>query len=560
MTSTVRVRPERIAILGAVILLTLYLLFSSNSAPEEDDFDDLFRPDSSVRNTHGECPDYLEYSKRPHTPMANGKYQYPYMRPDPKCRTFSSPAVEKVVSELKRRAASPDLARLIENCLPNTLDTTILWHTELHKISGHPQTFVVTGDIHAEWLRDAARQLAVYQPFVRHDAKLATLIQGAIHTQAYYINSSPYCNAFHPPPGSGVRRGETAKDNVYPVPNWSQVFECKYEIDSLASFLTLSNDYFENLGDTLFLESVDWWLALEKVLVVMRRESVPLFDEDTGQALKFYYSFRRHTDLGLETLPLAGVGNPVNFGTGLVRLAFRPSDDATILQFFVPGNIHAVTELKRTKKNLLNKANVPAGVDYNMIIKVVDKLITGISEGIEQYGIIDHPKFGKVYAYEVDGYGGAVFMDDANIPSLLAMPDMGFVPVDDPVYQRTREMILRKDGNPYYLKGTQFEGIGGPHVGIESAWPMSLLVKIRTSQDDNEITEALELVMKLTAGLGLMHETVNVNSKGGRDYTRPWFAWCNSEFGKTILWLAKNKPHLVFNDDKPFNIDALFSH
>lgn len=547
MINGMRVRPERIALLVASIVLLVYVMATRQQASLG--LSSSSSPQSKLAKLAGKCPDYVEYSKYPHKPIEPGDYNYPFMRPPPKCRTFSSPAVERVIDDLKAKVLSPDLGRLIENCLPNTLDTTILWHTDKSAQDGSPHTFVVTGDIHAEWLRDAARQLAVYQPFVKHDPKLARLMVGAIHTQAFYINVSPYCNAFHPPPGSGIHKGNTAKDNVFPPPNWNQVFECKYEIDSLASFLTLSNDYYENLGgDTLFMDPL-WWQAFEKVLVVIKRESVPLFDEESGRALKHYYSFKRWTDIGLETLPLGGVGNPVNFGTGLVRLAFRPSDDATILQFFIPGNIHAVTELKRTRKNLLKQENLGAAKsDFAVIKRVVDELIKNISEGLDTYGIIDHPAYGKVYAYEVDGYGGAVFMDDANIPSLLAMPDMGFVPVDDPVYQNTRKMILRKEGNPYYLTGAFFEGIGGPHVGIQNAWPMSLLVKIRTSQDDKEISEALELVMKLTAGLGLMHETVNVNSPGGRDYTRLWFAWCNSEFGKTILWLAKHKPHLIFKD------------
>jgi meiotically up-regulated gene 157 (Mug157) protein len=52
-------------------------------------------------------------------------------------------------------------------------------------------------------------------------------------------------------------------------------------------------------------------------------------------------------------------------------------------------------------------------------------------------------------------------MDDANIPSLLALPILGFVPLSDKVYQNTRKMILEKSGNPYYLKGRGFKGIGG---------------------------------------------------------------------------------------------------
>lgn len=517
-----------------------------------------------------QCPDYVTYSQHRHPPFSKGGQKYPYMRPAPKCRTFVSDAVESVIDELKHRIADPDLARLVENCLPNTLDTTILWHKlkDDHKANYlrkqvFPQSFIVTGDIHAEWLRDAARQLSVYQPLIKHDEKLKQLILGAINTQAYYVNNSPYCNAFHPPPTSKVKPGNTAFDNVYPRPDWRQVFECKYEIDSLASFLTLTNEYFENSGgDTSFLNDY-WFRAYEKLLIVLRRESEPSFDEASGQALPFYYSFQRDTNIGSETLPLGGVGNPVNYGTGLIRSAFRPSDDATILQFFVPGNIHMLTELIKIRKNFFNEKVLADSMsaEVEVFIKKTDYFIKALTSGIEKFGIVNHPTYGKVYAYEVDGYGSATFMDDANIPSLLSIPDLGYIPKDDEVYQNTRKMVLSKDGNPYYLKGFHFEGIGGPHIGIKNAWPMSLLMRIRTTDDEEEIINSLHMIMNTTAGSGLMHESVNVNSKHGTSYTRSWFAWCNSEFGKTILHLAEKKPHLIFKDEwktQPFKVDDVF--
>ncbi|CUM64208.1 uncharacterized protein PRCAT00001802001 [Priceomyces carsonii] len=505
------------------------------------------------------CPDYTEYSKHKHAPFSTGQHNFPYMRPVPKCRTFVSNAVEKVITDLKDKVQDPDMGRLIENCLPNTLDTTILWHQ--NSDSEEPQSFVVTGDIHAEWLRDAARQLSVYQPFIKHDNSLKTLIRGAINTQAKYVINSPYCNAFHPPRGSHVKKGNSAIDNVYPRPDWKSVFECKYELDSLASFLTLSNEYFDHSeGDASFITS-SWLRAFEKLLIVLKRESQPSFDDKTGQALSYYYSFQRQTNIGSETLPLAGVGNPVNFGTGLIRSAFRPSDDATILQFFIPANIHMLVELKKARSFYLNHKHVKSN-SANSMFEVVDTFIENISMGIEKYGIVQHPVYGKVYAYEVDGYGSVLFMDDANVPSLLSIPDLGYLSVNDEVYQNTRKMILSKSGNPYYLVGKYFEGIGGPHVGIYNAWPMSLLIQIRTTDDDNEIMKNLKLIMDSTAGFGLMHESIHVNSRL-YDYTRSWFAWCNSEFGKTILHLAKFKPHLIFKKEfsqSPYNIDSILSN
>lgn len=575
-----RVRTDRLVLaVIAVIFVYHYLgrLLDPELSGDGIDLEDLIPDDGKIKkhDSHGllnswssgkeKCPNYVDYSQMRHPPYTNGPYKYPYMRPAPKCRTFVSEAVEYVIKDLMDKVQDEDLARLIENCLPNTLDTTILWQAPAGNLrfGSQPQTFVVTGDIHAEWLRDSARQLSVYQPFIKYDDKLKEMIKGAVNTQVNYILNSAYCNAFHPPPGSGIPKGESAVDNVFPHPDWRQVFECKYELDSLASFLTLSNEYYLNSdGDLSFLTN-NWLTAYERILIILKRESLPTFDKDTGRTLSFYYSFQRNTNIGTETLPLSGLGNPVNYGTGLVRSAFRPSDDACTFQFFIPGNMHMVTELKRARRTFLKEdLKTDSPENYQKMLDLTDQYIVDIERGIKEYGIMDHPTFGKVYAYEVDGYGSSVFMDDANIPSLLSAPDMGFLSKDDVVYQNTRKMILSKNGNPYYLKGRYFKGIGGPHIGIQNAWPMSLLMAIRTTDSDEEIKENLKMVMQTTAGLGLMHESVNVNSKDGFSFTRSWFAWCNSEFGKTILYLAKHKPHLIFKEqyaNKPYNLDSVLS-
>jgi meiotically up-regulated gene 157 (Mug157) protein len=143
-------------------------------------------------------------------------------------------------------------------------------------------------------------------------------------------------------------------------------------------------------------------------------------------------------------------------------------------------------------------------------------------------------------------------MDDANIPSLLSLPYLGFLDKSDTVYQNTRKMITSKSGNPYYLEGPAFRGIGGPHAGLENAWPMSLLVAAMTSDDDDEILANINLVRDSSL-LGLVHESINVNNI--KDYTRPWFSWANSVFAQTILKVAAEKPHLIFGKGaKPYTV------
>lgn len=481
----------------------------------------------------------------------------PFQRPAEPCRTFSSPAVEKVIEDITSRLVDKDLAQLFRNAFPNTLDTTIRWHTNGTTSSGTNarrdgaqwtgvQTFVVTGDINAEWLRDSTNQLTNYQKLAAKDKSLYSLILGAINTQSEFVIQSPYCNAFQPPALSGIKpEASTQKDTVHPAYDESFVFECKYELDSLAHFLQLGTEFHENTGSIEFLTD-RWYKALETVLNTIDAESESTFNTQ-GQFVRNQYTFQRETTIGTETLNLAGVGNPLNSETGLIRSAFRPSDDATILGFFIPPNAMMSVQLQKTAK-VIKAAGGPAS-----LVADLQERGTKLAKAVRDHGIVQHPKYGDVYAFEVDGYGSRILMDDANIPSLLSLPYLGFVDKSDPVYQNTRKMITNKASNPYYLVGPQFHGIGGPHIGLENAWPMSLLVQAMTSDDDAEIIGNLNLVRNSSL-LGLVHESINVTNI--KDYTRPWFSWANSVFAQTVLKIAAERPHLIFGiDAKPYTVE-----
>lgn len=366
--------------------------------------------------------------------------------------------------------ADPDMARLFENTFPSTTDTTVKFHTKgkdtgfVH-IGGFrsaqddgawegPQSFIITGDIVAEWLRDSTNQLRPYQALAKKDPAVFDLILGAINTQSEYVIESPYCNAFQPPPISDLPTSANGQEDVvHPAYEPNAVFECKYELDSLAHFLALANDFYEHTSSTVFANS-RWYLALETLLEVLKQQSQPTFDSETGRYLRNEYTFQRPTNTGTETLNLHGVGNPLNNDTGLVRSAFRPSDDATILGFFIPANAMMSVELARTSK-ILEAAGKPSLAD------TLRKWSERLRAGVLEHGVVKHKKYGDVFAYEVDGYGSSILMDDANYPSLLALPVMGFCDVNDPIYQNTRKMLLSKSGNPYYLTGREFKGIGG---------------------------------------------------------------------------------------------------
>lgn len=472
--------------------------------------------------------------------------------------------MEKVLEDLYPRFKDPDLAQIFRNAFPNTLDTTVLWHVDGNKTHAKEsrrlrdgdrwkgaQSFIVTGDINAEWLRDSTNQLEQYQLLAKSALDISNLILGAINTQAEFVISSPYCNAFQPPDPSRLAPVHSGQDDyVHPAYEPTVVFECKYELDSLAAFLKLTNQYHTSTGSTAFL-TTRWYKALESLLTVLDSQAKPTFNSHSGWYERNEYTFSRTTHLGTETLNLEGTGNPLGGGTGLIRSAFRPSDDATIFGFLIPANAMMSVELGRTAKLLKAVSSAvlnPARA--RQMAEVAEDLASRsktIKDGIYKHAVITHPEFGQVFAYEVDGYGSHLLMDDANVPSLLSLPLLGFVDAEDTIYQNTRRMILSQRGNPYFLSGSKFSGIGGPHIGLRNAWPMSVLVQARTSADDAEIIECLDRVKNVSV-FGLINESVDVERgvrRSGDGMTRSWFAWANSVFAQTVLWLVEERPELV---------------
>jgi meiotically up-regulated gene 157 (Mug157) protein len=474
-----------------------------------------------------------------------------------------------VIDDLFPHFKDPDLAQIFRNAFPNTLDTTVLWHVDGVKSQAPPSrmltrdrdkwkqdraySFIVTGDINAEWLRDSTNQLAQYQALAKSAPDIKNLLLGAINVQAEFVISSPYCNAFQPPDPSRlppVHSGQ--EDYVHPAYEPSVVFECKYELDSLANFLSLSNQYHAATGGAIDFLTPRWYKALDNVLRVIEAQSTPTFDRETGRFERNEYTFSRSTRSGTETLNLDGIGNPLAGRTGLIRSAFRPSDDATTFGFLIPSNAMMSVELGRTADVLNHAANADSTSepDANFLKQVAADLTRRsetIKEGIYNYAVVKHSEFGDVFAYEVDGYGSHLLIDDANVPSLLSLPLLGFVSAKDRVYQNTRRMILSQRGNPYYLSGPKFHGIGGPHIGLRNAWPMSALVQAMTSQNDEEILDCLARVKNVSV-FGLINESVDVLrgvGSTGDGMTRSWFAWANSVFARTLLWLVEEKPELV---------------
>ncbi|KAK0128850.1 hypothetical protein ONS95_000798 [Cadophora gregata] len=492
-----------------------------------------------VAVVQAQCPDYADYSKQRHEPFSTGKYQLSYMRPAPACRTFNSSIVEDTITSMKSVIKDPDLYRLFENSFPNSLDTAVKWKGFAANNSKEELTFLITGDINAMWLRDSANQMQSYLSLLKANSSydsLASLYRGVINLQARYINEAPHCNSFQPPVESGLgpsrNWGSQTPDVFTPPASTQTVFECKYELDSLAAFLEISTDYYEATNDIEFFKNFQWVAAVNTIISTTEALLIGTYASN-GSVNASPYTWLRDTTSATETVSNSGRGNPVQDGTGLVRSAFRPSDDSTIFQLFIPANMMYSRYLDSASKIMANIGN------QRNLANHMHNFAGRIREAITKYGIVNDPKYGQVYAFEVDGYGSANRMDDANIPSLLSAPFIGYLNVSDPVYQNTRKYVLSKD-NPYFMRGPVINAIGGPHAGFGQAWPMASIIRIFTTGDSHEIESTLKEIVSSTDGLGLIHESIN--SFNQSQWTRQWFSWANGLFGQCLLDLKERKP------------------
>ena len=441
-------------------------------------------------------------------PVSFGKTiaDFPVVRAAAGKRNFRSEAVEQTILAVKKGINNPELAWLFENCFPNTLDTTV----DHSMVDGKPDTYVITGDIDAMWLRDSTAQVWPYLPLMKQDNPLQQLVAGVIRRQARCIRFDPYANAFYK---DQTKVGEWKDDATDMKPG---LHERKWEIDSLCYPIRLAYHYWKMTGDTTPLDA-NWQAAMQTVVKTFREQQ-----RKTG---KGPYKFERRTAWATDGVPLGGYGYPAK-PNGLICSMFRPSDDATIYPYLIPSNFFAVTSLRQLAE-LLTALNVNAPLAAE-----ARALATEVDAALKLHATTTHPRFGKVYAYEVNGYGSYNLMDDANVPSLLALPYLGAIPTTDPVYQNTRKMLL-SDENPFFFKGKAGEGIGGPHVGIDMIWPLSIIIRGLTSTSDAEIRQCIQTLQRVNAGTGFMHEAFHKDDVS--QFTRKWFAWANTIFGELIL-------------------------
>lgn len=400
----------------------------------------------------------------------------------------------------------PHIAPLFKGCFLNTIETTVTKSDD----GGY---FVITGDIPAMWLRDSASQLTHYIRYANEDDELKEIIRSVIARQAQQVCLDPYANAFNIVPNPASHKDET--DFYHDL-----IWERKYEVDSLCAPLYLAHQYYkETLDDSIFTE--EFHEMINKIVTVFKNEQ--------NHFERSSYYFNRQNCPQIDTLPREGKGNEVAY-TGMTWSGFRPSDDRCLYGYLVPSNMMAVCALKKGAE----LANI--GYEDNKLESECRSLAFDIDEGIRAHGIYDHPKFGKMYAYEVDGMGNMLLMDDANSPSLMAAPYIGYSDIDDEIYQNTRKFILSFE-NPWYFEGAAAKGVGSPHTGTDKIWHIALCMQALTSNDPKEIETCLNMIATTHADTYRMHESFNKNDD--TDFTRPWFAWANSLFAELAIRLVK---------------------
>jgi uncharacterized protein len=432
-----------------------------------------------------------------------------HKRPPDEERLFVSEKIESVIRDVSKSITDKETRTMFQQCFPNTLDTTV-YYSE-NDDGSEPDTFITTGDIPAMWLRDSVGQVWPYLQFITDDPDLKNMFIGLIRRQTHCLIRDSYANGFERDYG---------------------IWERKWELDSIGYFLRLCAGYYTETQDLIPFDS-DWLKVINILITMLHLEQNTLHKEN----LDLMFQFKTKSGHLHPAIRMEGYGYPGK-QCGLVRCLFRPSDDECVFPYLIPANAMILVGLRAILPIL---RALPA----DDAAKVTETLANYIERGLTDWGVIEHPKHGKMYAYEVDGFGSHYIMDDPNIPSLLSLPYLGFCSQDDPVYKNTRKMIL-STWNPFYAVGKKAEGITSPHVGtVDQFWPMATIMQALTSSDEEEITECLRTLKETHGGTCFMHESVHVDNPD--HYSRHWFAWTNSLFGELILNIYEKYPEILKN-------------
>lgn len=366
--------------------------------------------------------------------------------------------------------------------------------------------YVSAGDIPAMWLRDSTWEMRPLLAAAGEDLATQQLIGDVSRRQAKCILIDPYANAFNAAPNG--RAWEKDYEDQSP---W--VWERKYELDSLTSFFDLALRLYLKTGYRDHLDET-FWLAAELALSVIIREQNHKPEN---------YRFVRPGSPAHDQLSHDGYGAPVK-SIGMSWSGFRGTDDACKYGYFIPANAHAVVVL-----NWLSRT----ARDFGKFELAERSAITSksINSAIKKYGLVG--KLGKkYYAYEVDGFGNHLDIDDPAIPNLTALPYLGYCSTTDRSYRNTRARAF-SPANPNFVSGKFLHGLDSIHTPKNYVWPIANAIFGLTAADPREALESLELLERTDNGTGVIRESINIDDLS--EFTRDWFPWGDLTYAHLAL-------------------------
>lgn len=368
--------------------------------------------------------------------------------------------------------------------------------------------FVLTGDIPAMWQRDSTAQVRPYLIVAQEDPETASLLKKVLQRQFFNMNIDPYANAFNQAANNKGHQTDTTEMSPW-------IWERKYEIDSLCYPINLAYLYWKNTRDQSIFDE-EFITATHKAVQTLRIEQ---------NHTESPYSFERFIDRPEDTLVNHGRGRKIAY-TGMSWCGFRPSDDACVYNYSIPENMLAhgvLLQLAQIYQEIINDSD---------FVKECTTLADEIWSGIQKYGVMKNKRGEKIFAFEVDGLGNRLFMDDANVPDLISLPYLGLISENDEIYQNTRKTVLSEE-NKYYYIGKYANGIGSPHTPEGYVWPIGLAMEGLTKSDKDYQAQILDTLVSTTGGTNMMHEGFDPNDP--TKFTRPWFSWANMMFCELVL-------------------------
>ena len=411
-------------------------------------------------------------------------------------------ATETFIQDIQQQAATvnPAWGRVFQKTFADTLQHALVPET-------NGRMFVLTGDIPAMWQRDSTAQLRPYLILAQHDAEIADIIESVVNRQFFNMDLDPYANAFNETANNAGHQQDQTTMNPW-------IWERKYELDSLCYPVQLAYLLWRNTGRTSHFDQA-FMSAIQKMVTVIETEQ---HHADSP------YRFERAEDRPEDTL-IDGTGRPVA-DTGMSWSGFRPSDDANVYGYSIPGNLFAVESLRQLAQIYTEVLQQPEQAAH------FTQLAQTIADGVQNFGVTTNQAGEAVFAYEVDGLGNALIIDDANVPDLLSLPYLGAVASDDPIYQATRKTILSPE-NGFYYAGKFGAGLGSPHTPKHYIWPIALAVQGLTDPNKTHKRAILDTLAATTANTDMMHESFHVDDP--TQYTREWFSWANMMFCELLL-------------------------